>query len=329
MIKKRKNNIYTNFTIQTNRLVLRPFILEDAEAVYNYIKDWEVAKYTSHIPYPYEKEMAESWLSAIIKDMNAGKCFITAIINRENGSLIGGVGLDFENRKAELGYWLAKHAWGNGYATEAVQAMVACGFDVFNMESIKAGVHPQNTASSNVLKKLGFVFTEKKLSYAPARNKDVLYKYYSIPCSQYRLPLNNTNRKKHLRVSAAALVTDDNQVLLASRPEGKSMAGLWEFPGGKTTPEEGAKQALSREILEELDIVIEEKDIQFLSLSSYEYEDFYLLMPLYLCRKWKGNPTAQEGQKLAWSSPENFSNFPMPPADIPLAQVLRKVLDSF
>ncbi len=124
-------------------------------------------------------------------------------------------------------------------------------------------------------------------------------------------------------VSAVALIDRDGRVLLAERPAGKSMAGLWEFPGGKVEAGERPEAALIRELDEELGIGTWESCLAPLTFASHAYDDFHLLMPLFACRKWEGTPAPREGQRLAWARPERLRDYPMPPADLPLIPVLR------
>ena len=128
---------------------------------------------------------------------------------------------------------------------------------------------------------------------------------------------------KRVLVSAVALIDRDNRVLLAQRPEGKSMAGLWEFPGGKVEDGETPEAALIRELEEELGIDTWESCLAPLTFASHAYDDFHLLMPLFACRKWDGIPTPREGQRLKWAAKEELRNYPMPPADIPVVPILR------
>jgi 8-oxo-dGTP diphosphatase len=129
-----------------------------------------------------------------------------------------------------------------------------------------------------------------------------------------------------LLVSAVALVDADGRVLLAQRPTGKPLAGLWEFPGGKVNPGETPEIALIRELSEELGIDVTASCLAPFTFASYTYPDFHLLMPLYICRKWSGIPTAREGQRLAWVRPARLGDYPMPPADPPLVAMLRDLL---
>lgn len=128
---------------------------------------------------------------------------------------------------------------------------------------------------------------------------------------------------KTILVSAVALIDVDSRVLLARRPEGKSMAGLWEFPGGKVEQGETPKAALIRELNEELGIDTWESCLAPLTFASHRYDDFHLLMPLFACRKWKGIAQPREGQKLAWVRKNELSAYSMPPADIPIIPILR------
>ena len=124
-------------------------------------------------------------------------------------------------------------------------------------------------------------------------------------------------------VSAVALIDPDGRVLLAQRPEGKSLAGLWEFPGGKVDPGETPEAALIRELREELGIETKASCLAPLTFASHSYDDFHLLMPLFACRRWEGIASGREGQTLAWVRPEKLRDYPMPPADIPLIPILR------
>ena len=131
---------------------------------------------------------------------------------------------------------------------------------------------------------------------------------------------------KVVLVSAVALIDPDGRVLLAQRPAGKSMAGLWEFPGGKIEPGETPEHALIRELHEELGIDTWASCLAPLTFASHAYDDFHLLMPVFACRKWEGQPHPREGQVLKWVRPEALRDFPMPPADLPLIPVLRELL---
>jgi 8-oxo-dGTP diphosphatase len=127
-------------------------------------------------------------------------------------------------------------------------------------------------------------------------------------------------------VVAVALVDQDNRILLAQRPAGKQLAGLWEFPGGKVEPGERPEETLIRELREELGITVKEPCLAPLTFASHPYETFHLLMPLYVCRRWDGFVQSLEGQALKWVKPQELRHYPMPPADEPLIPFLLDLL---
>ena len=129
-----------------------------------------------------------------------------------------------------------------------------------------------------------------------------------------------------LLVVAVALIDRDGRVLLAERPVGKQLAGMWEFPGGKVDPGETPEAALIRELKEELGVDTEASCLSPFTFASHTYEKFHLLMPLYVCRVWEGLPQGLEGQRMAWATPQEMSHYPMPPADKPLVAMLRDLL---
>lgn len=132
--------------------------------------------------------------------------------------------------------------------------------------------------------------------------------------------------KRLLLVVAVALIDEGNRVLISQRPEGKQLAGLWEFPGGKLDAGETPEQALVRECREELGIEVCETCLAPLTFASHSYDDFHLLMPLYICRNWEGEIAPQEGQQIAWVRANRLQHYPMPPADVPLLPALRDLL---
>jgi 8-oxo-dGTP diphosphatase len=135
-----------------------------------------------------------------------------------------------------------------------------------------------------------------------------------------------TGAKPVVLVVAVALVDADGRILLAQRPEGKPLAGLWEFPGGKVHDGETPEEALIRELKEELGVDTAASCLAPFTFASHRYETFHLLMPLYVCRKWRGTPEPREGQRLAWVRPSKLADYEMPPADKPLVAMLRDLL---
>lgn len=138
--------------------------------------------------------------------------------------------------------------------------------------------------------------------------------------------MSEATQVRLLLVVAVALVDTDGRVLLAQRPPGKQLAGLWEFPGGKVEPGERPEATLIRELAEELGITVEEPCLAPLTFASHPYPDFHLLMPLYICRRWEGTPRSMEGQALKWVRPGALRDMPMPPADAPLIPFLVDLL---
>ncbi|MFS8147037.1 8-oxo-dGTP diphosphatase MutT [Rhizobium sp. BR 249] len=139
-------------------------------------------------------------------------------------------------------------------------------------------------------------------------------------------PLIQCNGRKILLVAACALIDADGRILLAQRPEGKSLAGLWEFPGGKVEPGETPEETLVRELEEELGIRTKIACLAPLTFASHSYETFHLLMPLYICRRYEGIPQGREGQALKWVRSQALRDYPMPPADEPLIPMLQDLL---
>jgi len=132
--------------------------------------------------------------------------------------------------------------------------------------------------------------------------------------------------RKILLVAACALLDADGRILLAQRPEGKSLAGLWEFPGGKVEPGETPEETLIRELDEELGIQTKEACLAPLTFASHTYETFHLLMPLYVCRRFEGIPHGREGQAIKWVKPNALRDYPMPPADEPLIPIIQDLV---
>jgi 8-oxo-dGTP diphosphatase len=140
-------------------------------------------------------------------------------------------------------------------------------------------------------------------------------------------PSNLAKGQRLVLVAACALVDPDGRVLLAKRPKGRPLEGLWEFPGGKVEEGETPERALIRELKEELSIDVSEACLAPYTFASHAYDGFHLLMPLYVCRRWKGEAIAREGQELAWVRPVRMGDYAMPPADEPLRAMLRDLLE--
>ncbi|WMS44984.1 (deoxy)nucleoside triphosphate pyrophosphohydrolase [Acuticoccus sp. MNP-M23] len=139
--------------------------------------------------------------------------------------------------------------------------------------------------------------------------------------------MSEASARRVLTVVAAALMDDDGLIMLTQRPEGKAMAGLWEFPGGKLEPGESPEAALVRELAEELGIVVREADLKPFFFASHGYDAFHLLMPLYICKRWDGVPTSREGQAIRMVRPQEMDGYDVPAADVPLVRHIQTVFN--
>jgi 8-oxo-dGTP diphosphatase len=303
--------------IETARLRLRTLSREDAPTVERLAGDWEIARYTAHIPHPYPHGAAAPWIEETWAEASAGKKVVAAIERRADGALVGCIELDLTLSAGvgALGYWVGRPYWGVGIASEAAAAIMALGFKRLGLARVEAAAVPANRRSIRVQEKLGLCLIGERDEAAPARGGSMRVEVRAL-----------ARPRRRLLVSAVALVDSDGRVLLARRPPGKSLAGLWEFPGGKVREDETPETALIRELKEELAIDVAQSCLAPFTFASHRYADFDLLMPLYLCRRWEGNVSAVEGQELAWVRPARLSDYPMPPADEPLIAMLRDFL---
>jgi 8-oxo-dGTP diphosphatase len=304
--------------LQTERLSLRPARLNDAAWLAPMISPFEVSRYTSQVPHPYPEGEAERYLARSIENLAMGFSLSLVITDRSTDQPMGmvGMGIDAILREGELGYWIGQEFWGKGFMSEAVQALTECGLSRLGLRRVHARVFTENPASMQVLRHAGLVECGNGMVLTPARDVEAIESVF----------FERLAPRQPLLVAAVALVDRDGRVLIAQRPPGKSMAGLWEFPGGKVDPGETPEAALIRELKEELDVDTAESCLAPFTFASYTYEDFHLLMPLYVCRVWEGNPRPMEGQTLAWARPNEIKNYPMPPADKPLVAMLRDLL---
>ena len=238
-------------------------------------------------------------------------------------------------RTGNLGYWVGRRFWGHGVATEAVARLARWALANLDLDRLEAHVAEDNPASSAVLRRAGFRETGRGQEAFLARGgKHPVLKFEATRDDLFPAPLSDpapepvpaTPGKPILLVSAAGLIDPDGRILLTRRPEGKTLAGLWEFPGGKVEPGESPETALIRELREELGIDVAESCLAAFAFASHAYERFHLLMPLFLCRRWSGRPEGRENQALAWVHPKKLHEYPMPPADKPLIPLLRDFL---
>ncbi len=320
--------------LKTERLTLRPFQPEDAAGLHRLINNFDIAKMLELVRFPYHRELADEWIAATNKNLAAGTACQLAITGQEGADevLVGGVGItiDRASRTGRLGYWVGQKYWGHGVATEAARRLVSWGFANLEIDRITAGVATDNPASAAVLRRIGFRQAGDGNQHFASRSADVPTWLFEAGrddiFGRTVIEAAEPGARPLLLVAACALVDVDGRVLLARRPEGKKMAGLWEFPGGKLNPGETPEQALIRELKEELDIDVAAACLAPFAFASHAYEGFHLLMPLFLCRRWKGNPTPREKQTLAWVSARRLGEYEMPPADKPLIPLLRDFL---
>ncbi len=322
--------------LQSERLALRRLTMADADTIARLVDDWDIIKNLSDAPYPYPHGLAQRWIQSTQRGIDERQDFALAIAPRNMDQPIGAVLLRqsqaepvaigaeprLQPASAEIGYWIGRAYWGQGFAPEAVTRMVRFGFDELGLERIWGAVLTDNRASCRVLERCAFTRLGEAEYDFPARGGIRRVHLYALD----RRTLVAKRPVKTVLVSAVAMVDADGRVLLARRPAGKPMAGLWEFPGGKVKPEETPERALIRELAEELGVDVAESCLAPLTFASHHYLDFDLLMPLFVCRVWKGNPTPREGQKLAWVEPNRLADYPMPPADKPLVAMLRDFL---
>ena len=329
--------------LRTERLTLRPLRPEDAADLHRLVNDWEVAKTLARVPFPYPRELADEWIASTAAQIASGEGYHLAVVGQEGERevLIGCVGLRLPRdeaaaRRAELGYWIGRRYWGHGVAAEAAGRLARWALANLDVDVVYADALSDNARSHAVLRRIGFREVGRGARDFLSRGgampvmlfeagRDDLFGVPDAPPPAPEAPPALPGRPLVL-VAACALIDVDGRVLLARRPEGKPLAGLWEFPGGKVAPGETPEAALIRELREELGIDVAESCLAPFAFASHAYERFHLLMPLYLCRRWEGVVQAQEGQGLAWVRPQRLGEYAVPPADKPLVAMLRDFL---
>ena len=326
-------------SLTTDRLTLRPLVPADAAALHRLVNDFEVTRNLTVVPFPYPRDLADDWIASTARELADGSAYQLAITGHEGADemLVGVVGLrlDAKARTGRLGYWVGRRFWGHGVATEAAGRLARWAMANLAIDRLAAEVATDNPASAAVLRRIGF--RQVGDGFAAFRSRGGKHPVWQFLATRDDLfghaeagpaaePANEPGSKPLLLVAACALIDSDGRVLLARRPEGKKMAGLWEFPGGKLHPGETPEAALIRELKEELGIDVSAACLAPFAFASHAYERFHLLMPLYLCRRWKGIARAREGQTLRWVRPARLAEYEMPPADKPLVPLLREFL---
>jgi 8-oxo-dGTP diphosphatase len=329
--------------LRTERLAIRPLRAEDAADLHRLVNDWEVAKMLARVPFPYPRDLADEWIGSTHVERAEGRAWHLAITGIEQAGtpeerevLVGCVGLtlDAARREAELGYWVGRRFWGHGVAPEAAGRIARWALAHLGIEKLVASALVENPRSQAVLRRIGFREVGEGAREFLSRGGALPVVLFEMgradlapdPVATPAPVPEPPQGKRILLVAACALIDPDGRVLLARRPEGKPLAGLWEFPGGKVHPGETPEAALIRELKEELAIDVAESCLAPFTFASHGYEGFHLLMPLYLCRRWAGTVTPVEGQALAWVRPNKLADYPMPPADKPLVALLRDFL---
>lgn len=328
--------------LTTERLLLRPLRPADAPALHRLVNDWAVVRNLSRLPFPYPRDLADDWIASTARQRDAGTGLHLAITGPDDGpdssaDLVGCIGLrlDIAPREGHLGYWVGRRFWNYGVATESVSRLARWAMANLDLDRLVAHVAADNPASAAVLRRAGFreVGQGEETYLARGGRHPVLHfeatrDDLSPPTPQpAAAPAPATPAGKPVILAAAVgLIDTDGRVLLARRPEGKPMAGLWEFPGGKVEGGETPEAALIRELREELGIDVASNCLAPFTFASHPYDTFHLLMPLFLCRRWSGTLQPRENQTLAWVRPNKLADYPMPPADKPLIPLLRDFL---
>ncbi len=342
--------------LTTPRFILRPPQPQDAEAIHRLVNDWGVVRMLPRLPFPYPRQLTDEWIASTASQAEAGLAYHFVIIDQSSsladahgeasgtGEMLGCVGLriDAGARTGDLGYWIARRYWNGRVASEAAGKLARWALAHLDLERLVAQVATDNPASAAVLRRIGFRETGAAQQQFLARGGAHPVLLFEAGHADLRLPSTAglyptaTTREADLPhapqpprivvVAACALIDSDGRILLARRPEGRSMAGLWEFPGGKAEPGETPEQALIRELHEELGIDVSQACLAPFTFASHNYGDFHLLMPLYLCRRWQHVPRPKEGQSLVWVRPDRLADYPMPEADKPLVPMLRDYL---
>lgn len=322
--------------LKIDHYTLRLIQADDLNAIHPAINDWNVVRMLSQVPFPYPKPLLEKWIDSVIQEIKTGTSYHFSILDDETQQIIGCIGLriDSKDQLGKIGYWVAHKYWGKKIASKALQRISTWALANLNINYIRATAADDNLASIAVLKKCGYQpfgqgkekflarAAEQPVSYFLLQREDICPGKSPVALSTS----SPSTPKKILLVVAGALIDVDGRLLLARRPEGKSMAGMWEFPGGKIEPGETPEAALVRELKEEINVDVSQSCLAPFTFASFEYADFHLLMPLYVCHKWKNLPEPKENQQLAWVTADELDNYLVMEADKPFIPLLKDLL---
>lgn len=313
--------------LRTDRLVLRPPRPDDTPALMPLAGAWDVARWAASIPHPLTETDVHRWIDEADTHRRGGTGLVLVITERAGGAVVGAIDLRWDRLwpAGDVGVWIAPAVQGRGYATEALRAILGFGFQTVGLSSIRTDVQIDNAPSRRVLERCG-LRPDGRRSGVLVRALGEARDHVGYAVSRDAWAADRAARSRIVLVVAAALVDLDGRVLLARRPEGKPMAGLWEFPGGKVHDGETPEAALVRELHEELGVDVRHACLAPLTFASHAYPDFHLLMPVFVVRSWSGRITPREGQETAWVRAARLRDYPMPAADLPLIPALQDLL---
>ncbi len=310
--------------IQTDRLCLRYFNTGDSKDLHNLWCDFSIC--VGEVPglFGPQRLSLSDWIIGCRDELIIGTKYVFGCWLSDADRLIGLVSLEVAQFAGKVGFCFSKNFEANGYEVEALQRLIDLGLRALHLQYVYAEVEAPSLKAHQILEEAGFTCDEGYGSNSPAK-KNVHTQVYHIKDSD-KSQTNLSGSLPLVIVSSVALVDKDDRVLLGQRRIGASMAGLWEFPGGKLDPGETAAQAAIREIYEELGVVVGQNDLRPFGFVSYRYTNFHLLMSLFVCRSWSGSCRAISHQEIKWVPAKDLTQFGVPEADTILIEDLKTFL---